>query len=179
MCKLKIIFRLLIIVLLFTQSIGCKKAIVQDDILVEEKKEPDYKITAKDISAINYTEFALSDLSENAIKNWLKFQELSLHIEALKKGDLIFFKDDLAFLRSFIVDLKNEIPEALKSIAIEVRLKALETSLLKFQGSSNFSKIKKERLLSDIADILIAHTNLIFQINKKFEKDSQNIEKPQ
>ena len=48
----------------------------------------------------------------------------------------------------------------------------------KIPESGLLSSAKKEDLLLAITDVLISHSNLVFQINKKFEKESQNIEKP-
>ena len=136
------------------------------------------QITAKDIAQINFTEYALSDLTQNKTSNWQKFNELSDKIELLKTGDLSFFRNDKAILMSFLNDLKNEIPESLNTTAILVRLTVIETVFLKLEGLASLSSAKKEDLLASIKDVLISHSNLIFQINKKFEKESQNIEKP-
>jgi hypothetical protein len=136
------------------------------------------KITASDISKIRYTEYALSNLSENKTRNWQKFNELSDKIEVLKTGDLSFFRDDKAILVGFLSDLKNELPESLNTPAIQVRLTVIETVFLKLEGLASLSSAKKEDLLIAIKDVLISYTNLVFQMNKKFEKESQNIEKP-
>jgi hypothetical protein len=55
---------------------------------------------------------------------------------------------------------------------------ALETTLFKFEGTANLNAVKKEILLKGIEEVLIAHTNLIFQINKMLEKEAQNIDRP-
>ncbi|NND52171.1 MAG: hypothetical protein HKN54_07185 [Flavobacteriaceae bacterium] len=90
-----------------------------------------------------------------------------------------FFKDDKTILQSYITDLKNEIPEKLNENSIVVRLVALETSIYKLEGIAIVPDAKKEELLQSIKDVLVSHVNLIFQINKKLEKDAQNIVKPQ
>lgn len=136
------------------------------------------QLTSKDIEQIKYTEFVLSDLSDKAVSNWLKFQELLTQIELLKKGSLSFFKDDKTMLQSVITDLKNEIPEALNDSSILVRVSVLETTILKLEGILNIHNVEKGMSLKAIKEVLVAHSNLILQINKKFEKDSQNIQKP-
>ncbi len=135
-------------------------------------------ITAKDTEDLSYTEYALSDVSNTHTANWLKFQELQQHILSLKKGDLNFFKDDKALLEGFMEELKTEIPEKLNETSILVRLVALETASFKLHDEAVFNSESQETLLEAIKEMLIAHTNMIFQINKKFEKEAQKIEKP-
>ena len=146
---------------------------------MEQPRQNDKKVSAKDIAGINYTEYALSDTAENVTKDWLKFHELANQIELLKGGDLSFFKDDITLLNGFVNDMTSEIPEQLNEPSIIVRLVALKTTMYKLEGSANLERETKEALLRSIEDVLIAHTNLIFQINKKLEKDAQNITKPQ
>jgi hypothetical protein len=136
------------------------------------------KITAKDISKLKYTDYALSSLTKTKIENWQKFHELTDKIEVLKTGDLSFFTDDKAILIGFLKDLKNEVPESLNTPSILVRLTVIETTFLKLEGLASLKSAKKEDLLNIIKDVLISYTNLVFQMNKKFEKESQKIEKP-
>ena len=136
------------------------------------------KLTAKDVATIKFTEYALSDSGEETTKDWLKFQELFAQIELLKKADLSFFKDDKVILRGFLEDLKNEIPETLNESSIIVRLIAMETTIYKLEGLAIIPNAKTEDLINAVSDVLMAHNNLIFQINKKLEKDNQQIEKP-
>jgi len=145
---------------------------------LQEVNSENFKVLAKDIDNIKYTEFALSNLSENATENWLKFHELQEEIVILKKGELSFFKDDKAILVSLITDLKNEIPKDLNTSSILVRLSVLETAMFKLEGISSLSNVNKEVILTAIKDVLVANSNVILQMNKKLEKDSQNIEKP-
>ena len=159
-------------------NLSCNRSNETSEELPQDKSSKEYKITIKDVEKIKYTEFVLSDLSENTIKDWLKFQEFLVQIELLRKGDLSFFKDDKTILQSFITDLKNEIPEVLNTPPILVRLTVLETTLFKLEGITILNNVKKDIILNAIKDVLVAHSNLILQINKKFEKDSQNISKP-
>jgi hypothetical protein len=173
------VIKILVVSLIIFSILSCKNNLQNEvAITVETTATDTTKITAKDIAKIKFTEYALSDLTEVKTRNWQKFHELSIEIERLKTGDLSFFRDDKAILVGFINDLKNEVPESLNSTAILVRLTVIETVFLKLEGLASLSTAKKEDLLAAIKDVLISHTNLIFQINKKFEKESQKIEKP-
>ena len=136
-------------------------------------------ITEKDISNLNITEFALSDQSETITESWDKFKILLSHMEDLKTGSFSFFKDDKALLQSFLTDLKVEIPEKLNKPSVLVRISAFETVLYKFDEAANIQNSDKETLLGNIKDILLSFNNLIYQINKEIERDSQKIIKPQ
>lgn len=135
------------------------------------------KINEKDIEGLKYTDYALSNLSEMKAKDWLSLQELFNQIEILKKGDLAFFNDENELLTSFITDLKDQMPEEFDIPSIQARLSALETAIFKLEGINNLKNLDKETTLNYIKEVLVAHSNLILQINKKFEKESQKIEK--
>ena len=153
--------------------LGCKKNNASAEALSQSENSQAYKITSRDIDQLKYTDFALSDLADASTKDWLKFRELLSQIDILKKGDLSFFKDDKAILVSFITDLKNEIPEVVNTVSVVVRLSVLETVLFKLEGVSNLNNVNKDVLLKAVKEVLVAHSNLILQINKKFEKESQ------
>jgi len=99
-------------------------------------------------------------------------------INNLNQANLSFFKNNNEIIIAFIDDLKATIPEIIDSPLIIVRLIALETKMFKLEGVVNLSNPKKKELLSVIKECLSAFSNLNLQINKKFEKESQNIQKP-
>jgi hypothetical protein len=159
--------------------LSCNPDVKNESAIVDEITTIDSSIiTANDISKIKFTEYALSKITQNKTINWQKFNELSNKIELLRTGDLSFFRDDKAILEGFIADLRNEIPESLNTQSILVRLTVIETVFLKLEGLASLKTAKKEKLLMAIKDVLLSYTNLIFQMNKKFEKESQKIEKP-
>ena len=178
MFKLKIPFLYILSSLILFLNFSCNSNTESSKKTLQEVNSENFKVSAKDIDNIKYTEFALSNLSENATENWLKFHELQEEITILKKGELSFFKDDKAILVSLITDLKNEIPKDLNTLSILVRLSVFETAIFKLEGISSLSNVNKEVILNAIKDVLVANSNVILQMNKKFEKDSQNIEKP-
>jgi hypothetical protein len=175
------IFKILFLSALCIFNFSCKKEITAEteiDSQTEQNKIEDINITAKDIKKLNYTEYVLSDLAEAKTQDWVKFQELITHIEVLKKGDLSFFQGDKTLLETFLTDLKNEIPDQLNEPSILVRLNVLENTALKLEGIRELNNLGKNEILNYIKDVLVSYTNIVFQINKKLEKDSQNITKP-
>ena len=178
MSKFNLMFSRFSLLLILSLCIQCKK--VENTSLAQEQEISTelVKITAQDIDAINYTEFALSDLARKEVENWTKFKNLETEIENLKKGALSFFKDDKTILKGFITDLKNEVPESLNKPSILVRLSVLETAMYKFDETINLQSSTKEAVIEDIERLLLAYNNFVYQINKVVEKASHNIIKP-
>lgn len=156
--------------------VSCKDAELDNTDVISSHGQ--LTITESDINAIEYKDFALSHRSLNATKDWLKFQQLQSEIDKLKEGDTSYFQEDDQLITSFISDLKNETPEALNLPQINARLIVIETVLMKLKELSTYPQTKKPELLEAIKSVLVANSNLILQMNKKFEKESQNIIKP-
>ena len=158
--------------------VGCKPD-SNGQAKVDTKQEKDQeRITAKDIEAIEYTEYVLSPDAKLAVQNWQRYQELMAQLEFLKQGDFSFFGGKNDLMINFLKELKNEVPATLASPAIKERLIALETKILKFHSTLKLSNLKKKEVLDDIEAILVATSNLHLQMNKKFEFESQIIEDP-
>ena len=172
MGKLKLLSSFFCILLLF----ACHKAKEEES----NKQENTQKVTTdivseNDIKAIEYTEYVLSDLAEEAIQGWIEFQQLIDRMDLVKQNDFSFL-DDMALLTSFIKDLKNGIPGKIDFPSVNVRLTVLETSALKLESINNLANVSKELKLEYIKQLLISYSNLIYQINKELEKASQIIE---
>ncbi|MDO5978556.1 hypothetical protein [Flavivirga spongiicola] len=137
------------------------------------------EITAKDISKIDYIEFALDLKAENAIKDWQQYYELQDVIINIKEGDLSFFNDNNDAIKTLLKELKVNIPKEIKAPSILARIIALETKLYKLESLSNLSTTSKKELIANIKDFLVAFSSLNLQINKKIEFDTRKIEKPE
>jgi len=177
MYKLKTLYLFKSSCIILFLNLSCDKTTQSGEKILQEVNS-EFKVSAYDINQIKFTEFALSDLTEKYTRDWLKFQEFQEEIDRLKKGDLTFFINDKTILQIFFKDIKIEIPESLNISSILVRLSVLETSIFKLRSITNLNNVKKELLLKAIKEVLVANSNIILQMNKKFEKDSQKIEKP-
>ena len=145
--------------------------------IIQEKSNVSI-ISKDDISKINYIEFVLDSKAEKIFETWAKYIELENLMTNLKQGDLSFFKDNDALLLAFIEDFKSTVPDQINSPSIQVRIKALETKIYKLESAVSLSTTSKEDMISSVKELLIAFSNFNLQINKKFEKESQNIQKP-
>ena len=167
---------LLVLVVLFC-CISCAKQ-EEANVLNEIQEETVSQITKEDISKLNFREFILDAKAEKSLESWQKYYELDNIINNVNQANLTFFKNNNEILIAFIDDLKATTPEVIDTPLIMARLVVLETKIFKLEGVVNLSNPKKKELLSVIKECLSAFSNLNLQINKKFEKDSQNIQKP-
>jgi len=131
------------------------------------------------IAKLNYIEFVLDIKAEKALKDWEKHYELQEQMTNLKQGNLSFFRDNLEFLDIFLNDFKTTVPDTVNTTSIMARITALETKMYKLESVVNLDNTNEQKLLEAIEELLISSSNLNLQINKKFEKESQNIQKPQ
>lgn len=146
--------------------------------LESDKEKPTQIITQTDIAKLKYKDFGLDAKAEKIIEPWEAYTQLHQLIKNIKLANFSGLKDNNNVLQTLIEDLNKNNPAALKSPAISARLMVLETKLFKLESLVNLSNINKKELGDTIKELLIAFSNLNLQINKKLERDSQNIEKP-
>jgi hypothetical protein len=145
----------------------------------QTKQEHDTQIVSKEtISNLDFIEFVLDAKAEKLFETWAKYIEIQNLTTNIKQGDLSFFKDNSELLAALIQDFKATVPEQINSPSILVRIKALETKMYKLESAVSLSTTNKQDLTASIKELLIAFSNFNLQINKKFEKESQNIQKP-
>ncbi|NNL17035.1 MAG: hypothetical protein HKO81_10395 [Flavobacteriaceae bacterium] len=166
----------ILLVLLIIIFCGCDKnkssttsdmEIIQDTVLV----------TKSDIQKINFTEFILDPKFEKSL-NWLKFKEMETRIQELKNGDLSHFNSDTKIVETALNEFTNTLPLHLREEAIESRILIVKTMYLRLYNIVNISTSSKENIKKAIEDLLESFSNLTYQINKKFERDSQKVSKP-
>ncbi len=170
--------RYFVLFLSFILVVGCKSDTEQKPNAVSDADKDSEKITPKDIENLKYTEYVLSPEASEAINNWQRYQELMMQIDYLKRADFSFFGGKNEILKTFLEDLRANMPQSVASPAIKERLIALETKLLKLHSTLKLSNAKKSEKLDNIKELLVATSHLHLQINKKFELESQVIEDP-
>jgi cysteinyl-tRNA synthetase len=135
-------------------------------------------LTEKDISKLKYVEYVLDIKTENAIKDWLKYKDLEDLVQNVKKGDLSYFNDNKKAIKTFLEEFMKTVPDTVNTPSVTARITALETKLYKLESLSNLETTTKQELGETIKEFLQAYSNLNFQMNKKLEKDSNQVEKP-
>jgi len=169
--------KILNFICLFFCLLACNQT-EKENISDSQNKADSLKVTKEDISKLNFIEFVLDEKAEALFKNWTSYSDLSNHISNLKQGDISFFKDDPELLDAFLKDFKETVPEQINTPAILARIKELETKIYKLQSITKITNGNKTALYPVIKELLISFSNFNLQINKKFEKESQNIQKP-
>jgi hypothetical protein len=128
-------------------------------------------ITVKAIERFKYTDYVLSTNGETVVIDWDKYQELAIQVSYLRKADLSFFNGDKVLLKGFVDTLKLSIPDTLKTNPIISRTTIVETTLMRLNENLTLDNIPDSLKLQSVKEVLVAFSNLNYQINKKIEKD--------
>ncbi len=168
--------KFLSIVSIFILISSCKKT--EENNPVNTVENTSQELSKNEISELDYLDFVLDEKTEQAIENWEEYYQIQDAITNVKEGDLVFFNEKET-IKTLLTDLRKNIPESVNTPATLARIQVLETKIYKLESLSNLSTTSKETLKSSIKEFLVSFSNLNFQMNKKLEKDSNNIQKPQ
>ncbi len=135
------------------------------------------RITKNDIENLDYIEYGLSKGSKKAVASWASYTEVETLIESIKNADISYFEGDQKIMTALIQDLRSTIPEKMNNQSITARISALETKFHKLKSAVRISKTSKTELISTIREFFISFSNLNLQMNKKLEKEAQDISK--
>ena len=162
-------------------SLSCKQTHKEVAEQTTDNNPNSKTITEKDISQINFLDFSVDDKVRPFVETWQEYAQLSEIINNVKAGDLSYFKIDGAKenLTNLLTEFKENIPDTINTPPVSARITVVETILFKTESLYNLSTTQKEQLLSTLKELLESFSNLNFQMNKKLEKDSRNIEKPE
>lgn len=159
-------------------SVSCKKETDQAANLEQSQQFDTLTINKDDIYKLSYVDIGLDAKTNKIIPVWQAYQTLSDAVQSLKQADYSFFNTDIEVFSTAIKDLEETIPTAIKTQSIEARVLAFKTKLLSLKDLKSLNFIEKKDLLFATKEVFVAFSNLNLQINKKLEKDSQNIERP-
>jgi len=161
--------------------INCDNNVSQQDATstTGEEKTKTTRISKNDIEGLSYADYGLSNASRKAVDSWASFGELEVLIQSINNADLLYFEGDEEVMTAFIQDLKSTIPDNVSNESIIARIIALETKFYKLKSAERLKTTTKDELLSSVMEFLEASSNLNLQINKKFEKEAQDISKNQ
>ncbi|KJD31299.1 hypothetical protein PK35_15830 [Tamlana nanhaiensis] len=157
---------------------SCKKeaAITKDS--EQEKKVSTQLVSEQEVAKLKYIEYALDAKTKEAIKDWKPYFELQDVINKVKLGDLGYFVAEENEVDLLLKNLEKTIPKAVNSASITARMLVLKTTMLKLKSLANLDNTKTDDLLLAIKENFTAFSNVNFQMNKKIEFDSRDIERP-
>lgn len=166
------IISIFLIVCLF----ACQNSVEQTSAKDESKS---YElITKQDVENIRFTEFLPDAKVLKEIGGWEKYNELERIVKDVKNANFSFFRDNNEIVSTLMQELKTTIPESINSPQVFSRVIALETKVFKLESTVNLSNVEKKQMLEVLQEFLTAFSNLNLQMNKKLEKESQNIQRP-
>jgi hypothetical protein len=112
------------------------------------------------------------------VSEWEAFQALIKTVSAINDEKYNVLEGSDEALVSLFTELKNELPEAVNIPSIATRFKVLETMAYKLKVDYNINQKRSIEFKKTRTTFLKAYSNLIFQITKSLEKESQTIVKP-
>lgn len=133
--------------------------------------------TKNDISKIKYIDIALDSKTKKTVESWQAYNTIKKALNDLKKANFEFYTGDFNAFELAVKDMDVTIPKTVNTAPIKARILALKTALFKFQDIINLKTTTKQENLKAITDAFQAFSNLSLQMNKKFEKEAQNIQK--
>ena len=156
--------------LLFTIFTNCKNP------SNKSKSESSKIVSTKDIfkSFTSDTNFIVEDLDES-LSNWNGFNELKEFIVSISKGNYLTLDESDETTKDLFSLLVTKIPSTIDNPSIVARIKVTET--LAYKLKSNF-KNKSTEFEKTKNNLLNSYSNVLFQIKKTLEKESQKIINP-
>lgn len=166
----------LAIILIVFCLFACKD--IKDQADVVDSVQHVELINKQDVEKLKYVEFLPDAKVLKIIGNWDKYEELNLIVQDVKNANLSFFKANNEIVSTLTQELKTTVPERINSPQVMSRIIALETKIFKLESAVNLSKIDKDSTIESVKEFLVAFSNFNLQMNKKIEKESQNIQRP-
>ena len=156
--------------LLFTIFTNCKNP------SNKSKSESSKIVSTKDIfkSFTSDTNFIVEDLDES-LSNWNGFNELKEFIVSISKGNYLTLDESDETTKDLFSLLVTKIPSTIDNPSIVARIKVTET--LAYKLKSNF-KNKSTEFEKTKNNLLNSYSNILIQIKKTLEKESQKIINP-
>ena len=133
------------------------------------------KITKEDISKIHYIEYGIDSKAKETLNSWQAYNTISRAIEVSKDLDFTFFKLDEEVFNTTLTDIETTTPKAIDSEPIKARVLILRTKLLKFREIISLNTATKKEKLLALKELFQSFSYVTLLINKKFEKEAQNI----
>ncbi len=170
MINYKFIIRICFCLSLLIGAQSCNKSTEKDPISTGKQTTP---VNSSDSDVLS-NPIVIKDV-DPSLSEWIEFKELNLLITNIANGKIEVLEGSQEMLRDLFSALVVQIPESVNSNSIISRIKVLETLAYKLNveyGNNQNNSIEFE-LTRD--SLLIAYSNLIFQITKTLEKKSQFI----
>lgn len=138
------------------------------------------KDTSSSIQSENYPQnqsLTVLEIDDSALAEldlWTAFFVLQKEVLKLEENKPNAFEDKEQNIGVFFKDLTRNIPKLFDTNTIWARLKVLETEVFLYHAYAN-AEVDDEHVSTARLNVLLAYYNLVRQINKLHEKETQNI----
>lgn len=118
----------------------------------------------------------LSPEASNIISSWQYFQEFENDLKNINRGNLRNYKSETERMVTVADSLLKNIPDPLNTPAISSRMRVVNVRVKLLNETLQQPNSEASKILSNLEETNTAFTNLLIQINGKFEKESIDIE---
>ncbi len=119
---------------------------------------------------------ALSPEAQDVISSWQYFQEFENDLKSINTGNLRNYKSETERMVTVADSLLKNIPEPLNTLAISSRMRVVNVRIKLLNETLQQPNSEAEKILENLDETNVAFTNLLVQINGKFEKERIDIE---
>ena len=134
-------------------------------------------ITIEDINALGVVEQPLDLIVKDSIfSSWKAYHQILTQTDFIKKADLAFFESDLKSISKLMKPFNDSIPECFKTNGIVSRTKVVTSFIYKMHSTLKLKSVSKKERLDVVKSYMESVTHLNYQLNKKFEYDSYNVD---
>ena len=125
-------------------------------------------------------DFAFPNLDNNSkiqVSQWAVFEDFDNEIRSINGRTKEVLKNKSLRLVTHMDSLSKKIPDTLSSRAVKSRLLVVKTRVYLLNQELNKSKPDSSILQNHISELNTSYSNLIQQINEKFEKDAIDVQR--
>ena len=119
----------------------------------------------------------LDNNSKLQVSNWAVFEDFDKEIRTINGRTREGLKNKSIRLVSHMDSLSKKVPDTLSSRAIKSRLLVVKTRVHLLDQELNKSRPDSATLQGHLSELNTSYSNLIQQINEKFEKDAIDVQR--
>lgn len=134
----------------------------------------DTDLSSEDIEiSIPKSDVEFPNLSADAmdkITSWQYFQEFENDLKQINRGNVRSYRSETERMSAVADSLLKNIPEALNTNAISSRMRVVNVRIKLLEQSIHQTNAELDVITNNLKETNNAFTNLIIQLNEKFEK---------
>ena len=134
-------------------------------------------ITVEDINALGVTEEPLDlAVKDSIFSSWKAYHQILTQTDFIKQADIAFFESDLKSISKLMKPFNDSIPKCFDTNGIVSRTKVVSSFIYKMHSTLKLKSVSKKERLDVVKSYMESVTHLNYQLNKKFEYDSYNVD---